>query len=123
MKVSANGAWQGWITFFLQGVEEQARDATVRAKRLQDLQITWRERLSQVRTSTSVLRLTDSLFVSPVITIPDAQRILGAKQYHTARKSIEKLVNAGILKQVGESSYGNTFLAEEILQAVGESAK
>ena len=52
-----------------------------------------------------------------------ACRILGAKQYHTARKSIEKLVNAGILKQVGESSYGNTFLAEEILQAVGESAK
>jgi Fic family protein len=123
MKVSANGAWQEWIAFFLRGVEEQARDATVRAKRLQDLQITWRERLSQVRTSTSVLRLTDSLFVSPVITIPDAQRILGAKQYHTARKSIEKLVNAGILKQVGESSYGKTFLAEEILQAIGESAK
>ena len=123
MKVSANGAWQDWITFFFGGVEEQARDATVRANRLQDLQLAWRERLSQVRASTSVLRLTDSLFVSPVITIPEAQRTLGAKQYHTARKIIEKLVKAGILKQVGESSYGKTFLAEEILQAIGEGGK
>ena len=52
-----------------------------------------------------------------------AWRIVGAKQYHTAKKSIQKLVNAGALKQVGESSYGKTFLAEEILQAIGESAK
>ena len=95
----------------------------MRAKRLQDLQLAWRERLSRVRASTSVLRLTDSLFVSPVITIPEAQRTLGAKQYHTARKIIEKLVKAGILKQVGESSYGKTFLAEEILQAIGEDGK
>jgi Fic family protein len=70
-----------------------------------------------------VLRLADSLFVSPLITIPEAQRILGVKQYHTARKSIEKLVAAGILKQVGESSYGRSFIAEEILQTVGEGTK
>jgi len=120
MKVSENGAWHEWVTFFLRGVEEQARDAIVRAKRLQDLQIEWKERLSQARASALVLRLTDSLFISPVITIPEAQRILGAKQYHTARKSIEKLVTAGILKQVGESSYGKTFVAEEILQTIGE---
>ena len=57
------------------------------------------------------------------ITIPEAQRILGVKQYHTARKSIEKLVSVGILKQVGESSYGKTFVAEEILQTIGEGTK
>jgi len=40
-----------------------------------------------------VLRLADSLFVSPLITtIPEAQRISGVKQYRTARKGIEKLV-------------------------------
>jgi Fic family protein len=104
-------------------VEEQARDAIVRAKRLQDLQIEWKERLSQAHASALVLRLADSLFVSPLITIPEAQRISGVKQYHTARKSIEKLVSVGILKQVGESSYGKTFIAEEILQTIGEGTK
>jgi len=123
MQVSENGAWHEWVIFFLRGVEEQARDAIVRAKRLQDLQIEWKERLSQARASALVLRLADSLFVSPLITIPEAQRILGVKQYHTARKSIEKLVSVGILKQVGESSYGKTFMAEEILHTIGEGTK
>jgi len=53
----------------------------------------------------------------------EAQRISGVKQYHTARKSIEKLVAVGILKQMGESSYGKSFIAEEILQTVGEGTK
>ena len=44
--------------------------------------------------------------------------ISGAKQYHTARKSIEKLVSVGILKRVGESSYGKIFVAEEILRTI-----
>ena len=123
MKVSENGDWHEWITFFLRGVEEQARDAIVRAKRLQDLQIDWKERLSQARASALVLRLADSLFVSPLITIPEAQRILGAKQYHTARKSIEKLISVGIIKQVGGSSYGKTFVAEEVLQIIGEGTE
>ena len=123
MKISENGAWSDWVIFFLRGVEEQARDAIVRAKRLQDLQIEWKERLSHARASALVLRLADSLFVSPLITIPEAQRILGVKQYHTARKSIEKLISVGILKQVGESSYGKTFVAEEILQTIGEGTK
>ena len=57
------------MIFFLRGVEEQARDAIVRAKRLQDLQIEWKERLSQARASALVPRLADSLFVSPLITI------------------------------------------------------
>ncbi len=36
---------------------------------------------------------------------------------------MEKLVSVGILKQVGESSYGKTFMAEEILHTIGESTK
>ena len=100
--------------FFLRGVAEQARDTIVRAKRLQDLQLEWRQRLTQARASALLLRLTDSLFKAPVLTIPDAQRILGVRQYHSAQRNVEKLVAAGILQQAGESSYGRTFLAKEI---------
>lgn len=69
MKVSENGAWHEWMIFFLRGVEEQAQDAIVRAKRLHDLQIEWKERLSKARASALVLRLADSLFVSPLIRV------------------------------------------------------
>ncbi|MGO9621637.1 MAG: Fic family protein [Desulfobaccales bacterium] len=117
LSVSERGAWQDWVRFFLQGVAEQARDAGARAKRLQDLQSQWRQRLQKGRASALLLRLADSLFVSPALTIPQIQRLLGVT-YPSAKLNIEKLAKAGILRQKGESSYGKVYLAEDILQAI-----
>jgi len=123
MAVSERGGWRDWLLFFLRGVAEQSRDAITRAKQLQDLRLAWRERLTQVRVSALTLRLADSLFVSPLLTIPEAQRLLGVKQYHSAQQNVEKIVAAGILRQIGKPSYGKTFIADEILKiiAIGES--
>ncbi|MFZ5451418.1 MAG: hypothetical protein ACOZF2_06065 [Thermodesulfobacteriota bacterium] len=96
---------------------EQARDAGARAKRLQDLQSEWRQRLHKGRASALLLRLADSLFVSPAVTIPQIQRHLGVT-YPSAKLNIEKLAKAGILRQRGESSYGKVYLAEDILQVI-----
>ncbi len=114
MAVSQRGAWGDWVGFFLSGIAEQARDASDKARKLQDLQIAWRNRLSQARRSVLLLRLVDQLFISPIITITQAQRILDVT-YPSAQRNVEKLVQAGILEQVGESSYNKTFLAREIL--------
>ncbi len=119
LAVSERGAWREWVVFFLNGVAEQARDAIARAKNLQDLQTRWRDELTQVRASVLLLQLVDSLFESPILTIPEAQRRLGVSQYHSARRNVERLVEAGILEQVGDASYGKTFLAREILQILG----
>ena len=121
LEVSAGGAWQGWVRFFLRGVAEQAHDAIARAKRLQELQIAWRERLMQARTSALSLRLIDGLFASPILTIPDAQRLLEVS-YHSAQRNVDKLVDAGILHQVGDVSYGKTFVAAEILRVIGDQS-
>ncbi len=121
MAVSERGAWREWVSFFLRGVAEQARAAVAIAKRLQDLQLEWHERLMQARASALVVQLADSLFESPVITIPQAQRRLGVKQYHSARRHVKQLVATGILKPLGESSYDKTFVASEILLAIGAS--
>jgi len=118
MGVSESGAWREWVGFFLRGVDEQAKDASVRAKRLQDLQLDWRERLAEAR-SALPMRLSDSLFEAPVITIPQAQRMLDVT-YSTAQYSIRKLIEAGILRQVGEASYGRSFVAWEILDIIRE---
>jgi Fic family protein len=105
LAVSERGAWRDWVEFFLRGVAEQALDAIARAKRLQDLQSEWHARLTQARASTLLLRLVDSLFASPVLTIPQAQDLLGVT-YRTAHRHIQKLVDAGILQRIGEPSYG-----------------
>ncbi len=120
LAVSERGAWREWLMFFLRGVDEQARDTITRAKQLQDLQLEWKGRLTQARASALLLRLADSLFEHPVLSIPEAQRLLGVNQYHSARRNVEKLVEVGILQQIGESSYGKTFVADEILKIAGE---
>jgi len=77
--VSRQGAWPRWVEFFLRGVAEQARDAGQRAKRLQDLQEEWRARLAQKRSPGLLFRLADSLFETPILTIPQAQSLLGVR--------------------------------------------
>jgi Fic family protein len=118
MAVSARGAWREWIEFFLRGVAEQARDAVVRAKQLQDLQAEWRKRLAKARASALLLRLADRLFESPVVTIPQAKDYLKIT-YPSAQRNVEKLVVAKILRPLGGAAYGKTFIADEIFQVIG----
>ncbi len=61
--------------------------------------------------------LADSLFVSPILTVPRAQRLLEVT-YHSAQRNVEKLVEAGILRAAGESAAGRAFVAQEILNII-----
>lgn len=98
---------------------EQARDAGLRVKRLEDLRTKWRDRLTQARASALPLQLADALFASPILTISQAERILGVT-YRSARLNLEKLVETGVLRQIGESSYGRTYVAEDIVRIISE---
>ena len=115
--VSERGDWRAWVLFFLHGVAEQAEDAMARARDLQDLREDWHKRLSQARTSALALRLTEALFTTPIITIPQAQRLL-AVTYPSAQRNIERLVQAGILQLASESGYGKTYVATEIFKVI-----
>jgi len=114
--VSTRGAWDAWTRFFLQGVAEQCQDALRRAKRLQDLQAEWRARFAQTR-SPSVRRLIDILFEVPVLTITDAKDRLGVT-YMTAQRSVLRLVDAGVLRRVGDQRRGKLFAAGPILDVL-----
>ncbi len=115
--VSARGEWEEWISFFLQGIGEQARDATTRAKKLQDLQAEWRGQVTSPRSSTLTLRLVDSLFESPVVRVPRAQALLGVT-YPSAKQTIDKLVQAGILEPYGDRTYSRAWIAPRILELI-----
>lgn len=119
--VSERGDWRAWLLFFLRGVAEQARDAVKRARQLQDLREEWHQRLSQARASALLIRLADTLFESPILTIPQAQQRLGVT-YLGAKRNVEKLIEAGILQPAGQMAYGKTYLAAEIIRVIGEEA-
>ena len=93
---------------------EQAIDAVQRAGQLQDLKFDWHRRLGQTRASANLLRLSDRLFETPVLTIPDAAKALDVT-YATGQRLVERLVQEGILTALDDRSYGKTFVAHPIL--------
>lgn len=119
LAVTQRTEWHEWIIYVLRGVAEQSRDAAERAQRLQDLQAGWRRQLIAQHAPARAMDLADHLFEMPVLTIPRAQKLLGVT-YHAAQSNVERSVAAGILRLVGESGQGKTFVSDAIMRAVCE---
>lgn len=115
--VSEQNEWKEWISYFLEGIIEQSKDACLRIKRFQDLHDRWHNQLLGIRASSSVMKLMDMLLINPFVTIPKAQKYLEVT-YHTAKNAIFKLVEMDILIPRDGSSYGKGFIAKEILNAI-----
>ncbi len=118
--ISRKGAWEEWVEFFLRGVQEQAQDATLRIKRLQDLQTKWRHLLGDTRANANALWLVDHLFETPILTIPQAQKLLNLKSYRAAKQNIEKLVNLKIISPFGKKIYDKRYIARDIILAIAD---
>ncbi len=116
LAVSREGRWSEWISFFLRGVADQARDAIVRAGKLLALREEFRGRLQTARTSALALRLLDQLFELPGLTVPFAANLLDVTP-RAAQQNVDKLVRAGILREVTGRKRGRIYLAEGIRSA------
>jgi Fic family protein len=115
LSVSQHGEWRQWIRFFLGGVNEQARDAIERIKRLQDLRAAWRELLVKTNAPALPMRLADALVETPIITIRDARDLLGVS-FPGARKTIDKLLKLGILQQSEADGREMKFVAAGVME-------
>jgi Fic family protein len=81
----------------------------------------WRKQLTQARASALFLRLVDNLLDASILTILQAQKLLGVT-YRSVSQNIQKLVKAGILHEAGITPEGRMFVACDILYAVVETA-
>jgi Fic family protein len=113
LEVSRRAAWNEWIAFFAQGVAEQANDATTRAGRLLDLWQIYRHRVTKIVRSSAVLRLIDELFASPYITVNRAKEVM-AVAFKSANNIVERLVQAGILREITGQQRYRVYSADEI---------
>jgi Fic family protein len=112
-RVRTHGEWIPWLRYFLTGVEETARDAATRARRLLELRETM---LQQAEPA-----LVDQLFINPYITISKAAEVLGVSQ-PTATKVVRKLEADGVLQEVTRRSWGKVYLAAGVLAAIEPQA-
>jgi len=122
LAVSQRGAWENWAKFFLEGVEQQSRDALKRVLLLQSLASDFRTKLHATKESATALRLAEILFSSPIITVGGAAKKLGVT-FATANLHISRFVYKGILRKATWRSRNRIFEAPEIMRiAQAESA-
>jgi len=113
--VRRTGDWEGWISFFLEGVETSAEEATLTAEQLYRLVERDREKLLRRRgASVAAVALLQRLGDNPILNVARATRLLKTTK-PTAAKAISALIGAGILKETSGKRRGRTFAYERYL--------
>jgi Fic family protein len=115
LAVSQQGAWERWLNFFLEGVAEQAQDAILRAKQLQDLQLAWQNQLHQARASGLLSGIAAYLFELPIISAQDIVTHF-AVSHPTAMKALHRLVEMKIIEEVERKGRSRVYFARPILE-------
>jgi Fic family protein len=95
--VRLDGDWEGWIEFFLEGVETIANDAVTSARDLFAIVTADRARvLAHDGVSVMAHRLFELLPRQPIVTVASLMKLVGTTK-PTAGRAIDLLVAAGVL--------------------------
>lgn len=114
---SQRGDLMPWLAFFLHGVRRQAREAEERTVRLVELQHEMRNLVLDEGRSKTVVRLTELLFSTPVVTAARIETLLGVSR-PTAYSAIDSLVERGDRVEVTGRERGRIYEAPRIFDAV-----
>ena len=120
LAVSEDGAWEEWLQFFITGMRDQAEEVLGRAKLLLDQYEAYQTAYDSA--PDSVRRLTAVLFEQPYLTVPTAAERIDMS-YPAANNAVSRLVDDGVLRQVGEKERNREFVAVDIMAIVEMNAE
>ncbi len=96
-RISANGEWNEWIEFCLQGAIEESESAIRRCEQLRALRDNFNLKCELL--GRRMRRIVEMLFDNPVLIIPQVARVCGVSD-ESARQDLHKLVEAGLLNVI-----------------------
>ncbi len=119
--VREKGDLDGWLRFYLRGVETQANDAVLRAERLLDLREKYRARVIE-STRSQAVNLVDSLIANPIINARRVTRKLAVIR-STALRLLDSLKDLGILSEIDPGPRRQRrFIAAEVMKVLEEDS-
>jgi Fic family protein len=122
-QVRAEGEWEAWLDFFLEGVERTAQNAVETAQRLVRLfeedEAAVQQRLARPG---SALRVLTALRERPLTTIKEVARRTGLTPA-TAGKGMRALESLGIVRETTGRKRGRIFAYERYLAILSEGAE
>jgi Fic family protein len=100
MAIRNQGDWEGWLKFFLRGVEEVSAQAIGTSRQIFALRDEHRAAINKDLASgaASALRLLDYLYEQPIVSVRMVERHLQSS-FVTANKLVEQFGKLGILKE------------------------
>ncbi len=121
--VRAEGDWEAWLDFFLEGVASTAGSAVDTAHRLLAL---FRDDAARVKTlgraAANALRVFDALRNRPLATLNDLTGRTGAS-YPTAARAVEALENLGIVREITGRKRERVFAYTRYLDILNEGTE
>jgi len=105
-----------WVGRFASACTRSVADASTYERRAAELEVEWRERLGSVRANSGTDVLLRVLPGAPILTADSAATLLG-RTYKPAAAAIQRLVDAGILRQVNIGRRNKAFEAPEVIAA------
>ena len=122
LAVSQRGAWEEWLRFFLRGVSTQAQDGVRRLAKLEGLRAEYQAIAEAERNPRRMEQALDFLFMRPALSIRQLESELGTT-FAVAKRYMEKLVEAGLLREVTGHARNRIFRADEIFKALEETGE
>jgi len=118
LAVSQRGNWKGWVEFFLRGVAIQAAEVCENAKSILELHQKIQEQVQETgKAPRHTLRVVDSLFKNPIITITNISKELGVS-YKSAQRCIEFLERLNVLDEITGNRRHRLYLAKDLIELI-----
>jgi len=120
--VRDHGQWEEWLAFFLRGVSEVSREATHTARRILALREDHRTAVTtrMGRAAGNGLRVLESLYQRPVVTVADVQSLTGTT-YTAANNLVSSLTDLGILVEATGYKRNRVFRYQPYIDLFGEN--
>ncbi|MBL0173279.1 MAG: Fic family protein [Gemmatimonadaceae bacterium] len=119
-RVRTHGDWEGWMAYYLEGIDWTARETIATTIALIDLFKADRERISAIARSGSTLRVYDELQSRVVVSI---RRLAESAEISvpTATAAIKRLEQMGIAREITGKSYGRVFVHDRQLEILNRT--
>lgn len=107
-----------WIGRFAAACTQAVTDAMVFEARTAALLTLWRERVAPLRSDSAAALLLPHLVGAPIVTVATAAALV-ERSFPAANTAIERLVDAGVLRQLTVGRRNRAFEAPEVFEAFG----
>ena len=122
-RVRQTGDWEGWLAFFLQGVQETAENAATTARRLTERFAADRQRLAtEGRKAGSALRVHEALQERPILSIPETRKRTGLA-FPTVSAAMRLLETTGVVREITGFSRNRVYVYDEYLRILNEGVE